>query len=505
MATSNLLEMKNITKIFSGNKALNDVSFDLKKGEIHSLVGENGAGKSTLIKILGGVYFPEKGEITIDGEKKKFTGSKDSLNAGVGIIYQEFNLVPTLSIAENIYLGKELVNDAFGSLNRKKMVQNANDFMQKLGFETLDCGKAVASLSVAQQQMVEITKALFNHSKILVLDEPTAVLTEKESRKLFEIIVGLKKSGVGIIYISHRLEEVLELSDRITVLRDGMLVNSLDNSEKSIRKDQLVNMMVGRNLESYYPNRTPNIKDQIVLEVSGLTKKNRYSDISFGLRNGEILGITGLVGAGRTEVVKSIFGAMKYDSGKILIDEKEVQIKSPSDAISHGIAFIPENRKEEGLVLDSSIVDNISLANFSRISKRGFIKNKLQKALAELYFRKLDIRPAEPMKKARNFSGGNQQKAIIAKWIATVPRILIVDEPTRGIDIGAKAEIYKLMNELVEQGLSILMVSSEMPEVMGMCDRVIVMWEGKITGEFNREDFDQEKIMAASSGIKGSD
>lgn len=501
MDTNSLLKMNNINKEFSGVRALNDVSFDLSPGEIHGLVGENGAGKSTLIKVLGGVYMPDTGEVFINGEKMNYANAKDSLKKGVGVIYQEFNLVPTLSIAENIYLGKELKKHGF-QMDMKSMIKSSNEYMEKIGFESLNCGQYVSTLSVAQQQMVEIVKALFNESKILVMDEPTAVLTEKESQKLFKIIKKLKSEGVGIIYISHRLEEVLELADRITVLRDGKFISALDNKDKKVSKKQLVNLMVGRDLDQYFPERGHCIKDEVVCEVKSLTKKGAYSDISFYVKRGEILGITGLVGAGRTEAVKSIFGALQYDSGEVYLEGKQVNISDPYDAILKGIAFISENRKEEGLLLDRSIADNMILANFEKVSKKGMIRNKLKRKFVDQYFSQLDIRPNEPFKLARNFSGGNQQKGIIAKWIATSPRILIVDEPTRGIDIGAKAEIYKLLNKLVEQGLSVIMVSSEMPEVIGMCDRIMVMWEGKITGEFSRSDgYTQESIMAASSGI----
>lgn len=495
-----LLKMSHISKIFAGNYVLQDVDFTLEAGTIHALIGENGAGKSTLMKVLGGVYFQEEGEVYIEGAKQQFAGAKDSLKAGVGIIYQEFNLVPTLSIAENIYLGKEL-HSAGGVLDRRRMVKTANEFMAQLGFEMVDCSQNVSDLSVAQQQMVEIAKALFNHSRILVLDEPTAVLTEKESRKLFEMIGKLKVQGTGIIYISHRLEEVLELSDQITVLRDGRYITTLDNREKQVEKEELVRLMVGRSLEQYYPDKQYVCGTKEVLRVEGLTKKGMYRDISFVLKEKEILGLTGLVGAGRTEVVKTIFGAIQPDAGTVYLEGAEQKISSPMDAIQRGIAYISENRKEEGLLLGSSIADNMMLANEKRVSKGGVFRKEMKKAFIEKYFGQLDIRPADPEKLAGNFSGGNQQKAIIAKWIATDPKVLIVDEPTRGIDIGAKAEIYRLMNGLVEQGISIIMVSSEMPEIIGMCDRVLVMCEGELKKELKREELTQEKIMRASSGI----
>jgi len=494
-----LLQMEHITKQFAGVKALDNVCFNLRAGQIHALIGENGAGKSTLIKVLGGVYKQNAGMICINGEKVSFTDPKDSLRAGIGIIYQEFNLVPSLSIAENIYLGKELTSHCCW-LDRKTMVERSNEFMFQMGFEDLDCVRRVEHLSVAQQQMVEISKALFNKSRILVMDEPTAVLTDKESQRLFQIIRGLKEKGVGIIYISHRLEEMLELADQITVLRDGICVGTLDNTTKTIPKETLVNMMVGRNLDAYYPQRDSAI-GEVSLEVKDLCKDGVYRNISFQLKRGEILGIAGLVGAGRTEVVKTLFGVMGYEQGEILLDGKPVRITSPMGAMQKGIAFIPENRKAEGLFLDAGIDFNMVMANYDKIRKGPFVIKKLWNTFVKSAFNKLDIRPAEPKKVARYFSGGNQQKAIIAKWIAIQPKILILDEPTRGIDINAKAEIYKLMNQLVAQGMSIILVSSEMPEIIGMCDRVLVMAEGKIQAELLKYECTQEKIMAASSGI----
>lgn len=495
-----ILRMQGIVKEFGSVRVLKDVDFDLLPGEVHALIGENGAGKSTLIKILGGVYFAEAGKIEIEGKEQHFTCARDALNASVGIIYQEFNLVPSLSVAENIFLGKEL-RIGRTRLNRLEMVEKSRELMHRLGFENLDCQAVVSTLSVAQQQMVEIAKALFNNSKILVMDEPTAVLTDKECRKLFEIIGNLKKNGVGIIYVSHRLEEVLELSDRITVLRDGEKVSDLVNSAHDVTKEQLVKLMVGRPLEQYYPTYIPYTRGEPVLEVRNLTKEGLYRDISFTLYRGEILGITGLVGAGRTEVVKSIFGAIHAESGEVLLRGKPLVNSSPADAIAQGVAFIPENRKQEGLFLAASMADNMFMANYDKVSKHGVMNGKLAKSFLEDYFTRLSIRPNEPEKIAGEFSGGNQQKGIVAKWMATKPEIMILDEPTRGIDIGAKAEIYQLMQNIARSGCSIIMVSSEMTEIIGMCDRVLVMSEGRLNGEFLREAFTQERIMAASSGL----
>ena len=495
---SELLRMEGISKQFAGVMALKNVHFDLRAGEVHALMGENGAGKSTLIKVLSGVYRPTAGEIYINGQKAALANAGDALKAGVGTIYQEFNLVPSLSIAENIFLGKELKKG--GCLDRQRMIERANELMKQMGFEKTNSAQRVSTLSVAQQQMVEILKSLFNDSRILVLDEPTAVLTDRESERLFAMIRTLRARGVGIIYISHRLEEVLSLADRITVLRDGEYVGTLDNSQGTVTKEQLVSMMVGRTLSAYYPKRA-SMLGETVLKVCKLCKKGVYQDISFELHKGEILGITGLVGAGRTEVVKSLFGALSYDSGELFLDGESIEVRTPRQAMDRGIAFIPENRKEEGLVLDASIQDNMMMASESQVCTHGVMNRKKIHQFVRHSFESLDIRPAEPLKIARNFSGGNQQKAIIAKWIAINPKILILDEPTRGIDINAKAEIYKLMNRLVEEGMSIVMVSSEMPEIIGMCDRVLVMAEGRITGEFERKDFSQERIMAAASNV----
>ena len=495
-----VLQMKGIVKEFGGIQVLRNVSFDLNAGEVHALIGENGAGKSTLIKVLGGVYFPEAGQVLIDGKEQHFTNARDALNASISIIYQEFNLVPSLSIAENIFLGKEL-RKGRSLLNRQEMIAKASDLMKKLGFEHVDCSRTVSELSIAQQQMVEIAKALFNDSKILVMDEPTAVLTDKESQRLFQIIRNLKSQGVGIVYISNRLEEVLELSDRITVLRDGEWIKDLDNTARDVQKETLVSLMVGRPLAQYYPERKPFDGKEVVLEVRNLTKQKLYENISFKLYKGEILGITGLVGAGRTEVVKSIFGVIHPDSGEIVINGKTLRHDSPYDAMKSSIAFIPENRKEEGLVLDASVADNMIMANYEKVSRKGIFQNSLRKAFLKENFFRLGIKPDDPEKTVRDFSGGNQQKAIVAKWIATHPKIMILDEPTRGIDIGAKAEIYKLMNSIVSSGCSIIMVSSEMAEIIGMCDRVLVMHEGHLNGEFLRNELTQERLMAASSGL----
>ncbi|HBE78142.1 MAG TPA: D-xylose ABC transporter ATP-binding protein [Firmicutes bacterium] len=495
-----ILEMSHITKKFPGVTALTDVSFNIKKGEIHALVGENGAGKSTLMKILGGVYSPEEGSILINGKSVKIDCPSDSIRCNIGIIYQELNLVPDLSISENIYLGKELVKSG-NVLNRTSMTQKSAELMSRLGMVEVDCNSLINDLSIAKQQLVEIAKALSNDVNILIMDEPTSVLTEKETESLMEVIRNLKQKGVSIIYISHRLEEVLAISDRITVLRDGQIIETLDTQQTSISKETIIKLMVGRDLNEYFPQRKLIVGTTNVLEVEGLTKNGVFENIGFQLKKGEILGFAGLIGAGRSEVMKALFGALPYEAGKIIVDGKNIVPDSPIKAIQSGIALVPEDRKKEGLVLGMSLADNICLPNQEKISKFGYIVRKLKKTLIDQFIHSLSIRPNFPERLIKDFSGGNQQKAVISKWLAVNPKILILDEPTRGIDIGAKAEIYALIHKLTEKGISIILISSELLEVMGISDRILVMWEGKITAEFSKAEVTQDKIMMAAAGL----
>lgn len=499
---SKILNMKSITKTFPGVVALKNVSFDLEKGEIHALVGENGAGKSTLMKVLGGVHIPDNGSIEINDKVVRIKSPVDSISNSISIIYQEFNLIPTLSVSENIFLGKEVVKNRYlRSMNRKIMNEEAKKIMELLGIGNLDCRKTVADLSVAQQQLVEIGKALFNNSNILVMDEPTAMLTEKESNMLFCIMNDLRDKGISIIYISHRLEEVVQMSDRITVLRDGQTVTTLDNSNRNIQESEIVKCMVGRSLDDYFPEKNHKQVDETVFEVKNLTKKDMYHDISFKVRKGEVLGFAGLVGAGRTEVMKSLFGGMSYDSGEILLNGKKIHIKQPQDAIKKGIAFVPEDRKNEGVVLKLDLCDNIALPNYDKIKSLIRVSKNKKNKIVDQHIRDLNIRPALPKRKIADFSGGNQQKAVVAKWLARNPNIIILDEPTRGIDVGAKREIYNIINDLSKRGVPTIMVSSEMMELIGMCDRIIVLHNGEISGEFSKNEFTQERIMAAAAGI----
>ena len=492
--------MKHITKRFPGIVALNDVSFDVRAGEIHALIGENGAGKSTLMKVLGGVHPQDEGTIEIKGQKAEIHNARDAIGYGISVIYQELNLVPTLSISENIFLGRELSRN--GMIDRKQMHREAAEIVAELGFESMDCETKVQDLSVAQQQIVEIAKALHNKSHILVMDEPTAVLTENESEILFSVIKQLREQGAAIIYISHRLEEVIRLSDRITVLRDGQFVTELDNSNHDVKKEALVTYMIGRELQDYYPERRPYTKGEPILSVKNLSKTRMFKNIDFTLYKGEILGFFGLVGAGRTELMNAIYGSYGVDSGEILLDGKKVSFSTPADAVKAGIALVPESRKEDGLVLIMDGTNNIGLPNADLISRHGHIRKKQQIGLAEEFFNKLDIRPNLPEREAMNFSGGNQQKIVVAKWLAAKPKIIILDEPTRGIDISAKKEIYQIIRDMVMNDISVIIVSSDMSEILSICDRIFVMHEGALMAEYDYRDATQENLMAGASGIE---
>jgi ribose transport system ATP-binding protein len=494
-----VLKMSGISKSFPGVQALDNVAFELKKGEVHALIGENGAGKSTLMKILGGVYTPDSGHIEINGRPATITCPADSIKNKIGVIYQEFNLVQTLNVYENLYLGKELKTRSLRLLDRKMMADSAKITMEKLGISDFDCEKKIRTLSVAMQQLVEIGKAIFNEIDILVMDEPTSVLTENESSRLFDVMMNLKEKGLSIIYISHRLEEVIEICDRITVLRDGRFIETVENNKRDISKEYLVQRMVGRSLVDYFPANPAKVREEKVLEVKNLSKHGLFQDVSFCLKKGEILGFSGLVGAGRSEIMKSVFGVIRADAGEIFIEGKKIDIHSPQGAKNAGIAFAPEDRKREGLVLGMSLSDNISLPNLKMLSKVGHILRRVKQGLAAKYIAELKINPDDPSRRVINFSGGNQQKGVIAKWLATGPRVMILDEPTRGIDIGAKVEIYNLINEMAARGVGIIVISSELPELIGICDRILVVSNGVITGEFKRDEFQQDSIMTAAT------
>lgn len=492
-----ILEMNHITKKFPGVVALDDVSFQLRRGEMHAICGENGAGKSTLMKILGGVYIPDNGEILINGILTNMLNPQDSIKQKISIIYQEFNLVPDLSITENLFLGKE-IHRGLG-LNKKQMLQEAQAIMSKLGLKDIDCSRLVSTISIATQQLVEIGKAIDNDVDILVMDEPTAVLSGKETEALFRLIEQLLAKGISIIYISHRLEEIVSSCHRLTIFRDGKYIVTLDNNNRSIKKDEIIKLMVGRDLTDYFPGKKRSKNDDTVLEVKNLNKTNKFSDINFKLYKGEILGFSGLVGAGRSEIMQGIFGAMKVDSGEIIVDGQVLKIRNPVDAIKAGIAFLPEDRKREGLVLKMNLADNICLASLKEISNMGnILKGKKQK-IVQKYIGDLQIRPALPERLMENFSGGNQQKAVIGKWLSSNPKVVILDEPTRGIDVGAKSEIYSIINKLAENGVGIIFISSELLELIGVCDRILVVRQGNIVAEYLKDAFSEEKIIGSAS------
>lgn len=504
-----VLEMLGICKSFPGVQALDHVDFSVRKGEIHAIVGENGAGKSTLIKVLGGVYAADSGEIKLNGENVHIANPTDSIKKGISIIYQEFNLVPTLSIAENIFLGKEITRGkgCLAALNRPAIFERAQKVMERLhmGSDSIDVTMPLEQLSIAKQQLVEIAKALENNASILVMDEPTAVLTEKETLALFDCIHELTAQGISVIFVSHRLEEVQEISERITILRDGHFIVTLDNTQHQVTKDEIVRYMVGRELVDYYPAAVIKPEEEAILSVRNLSKNGLFHDVSFDLHKGEILGFSGLIGAGRTEMAMTLFGAFQKDSGTIEIEGSPYNGRNIEQAVRAGITLVPEDRKGSGLNLIMSLADNIALPNPKRVSRHGVVSRTKKLKLAEDYIEGLSIRPNLPERAVRDLSGGNQQKVVIAKWLATKPKILILDEPTRGVDVGAKAEIYQLMRNLTAQGIGIIFISSDMPELLGMCDRILVMHNGEISGEFSRENMSQQALMRAAAGLSESD
>lgn len=485
-----ILQVKGIKKAFPGVLALNDVNLELKKGEVHAILGENGAGKSTLIKILTGVYTADEGEIVLNGEVVKLSSVNDAIKRRIVAIHQELCLVPHISVARNIFLGRELKN-GFGFMDDRRMNTEAQSLLDSLGMD-IHAEDEVAQYSIAKQQLVEIAKALSLDAKVLLMDEPTSSLSENEVVKLFRTIRELKEKGTSIIYISHRIEELFEISDRVTVLRDGEYIGTREINETT--REELVSMMVGRTLVDFY------IKDSIpasdtVMEVVGLKRAGVFEDISFSLKRGEILGISGMVGSKRTEIAQTIMGIDQKDAGDILIDGKKAEIRSPADAIALGINLIPESRKEQGLILQNSVRFNVSITVLDEFIH--FIRNVAGKeaSIVEEKIKELNIRTPSQTQIINNLSGGNQQKAVIAKWLATKPRILIMDEPTRGVDIGAKAEIYSIMNHLAKQGVSIIMISSELQEIVNMSDRVLVLKEGRLVKTLEHEEISQERIM----------
>lgn len=493
------LEMKNICKSFPGVKALDDVSLCVKKGEVHALMGENGAGKSTLMKILAGIYKPDQGEICMKGERIEFNNPRDALNNGISMIHQELSFIAEMTIAENVFLGREHCYGKTSVINKKQQKERTRELFQRLNIE-LDPGRKMSSLSVSDMQMVEIVKAISNDADIIVMDEPTSAITEREVEKLFGIINMLTSQGKSIIYISHKMDEIFKIADQITILRDGCFIAS--ERAADLNHDRLIALMVGRELKNVYQTKT-SITETVCMEVKNLSRRSKFENVSFKVHEGEVLGIAGLVGAGRTEVVESIFGLHPPDRGEIYIHQKPVIHKLPKHAIKNGLALVTEDRKQTGLNLTGSVRDNVSLVN---LSKYGFFRQIISSSkecqVVDEQIGALKIKTPNRNFIVKNLSGGNQQKIVIAKWLLNRPKILILDEPTRGIDIGAKAEIYKIISDYASKGNSILVISSEMPELFGMCDRIMVMSEGRVTGEFTRQEFDQEKIMACCAGYQ---
>ncbi len=491
-----ILQLTNISKRFPGVQALDGVHFDICPGEVHALVGENGAGKSTMIKIISGVHRPDSGEIRIDGQPVEFNNPREATERGIATIYQELSLYPELTVAENIFMGHAPSSQVgpFRKINWGEMFDRAQEILASLNIHDMDVRRKVGSLSVGNRQRVEIAKALSINARILIMDEPTASLTEADVERLFEIVRLLRERGVGIIYISHRLQEVFELGDRVTVLRDGQYIDTKPVSETT--EDELISMMVGRTIDNLFPKLPSEVREP-VLEVRDLRRRPSVRGVSMQVRAGEIVGLAGLVGSGRSELAQTIFGITPAQSGEIFVNGQKVEIKTPAQAVKLGIAYVPEDRGTQGLIKEMTIRENVSMAVLPELARGGFIDFAREKTLAQEAIQQLNIRATSVQQIVAKLSGGNQQKVVVSKWLASKPRLLIMDEPTRGIDVGAKAEIHRLMSELAVQGIAILMISSELPEILGMSDRILVMREGRLVAEFSRDEATQENIAAA--------
>lgn len=489
------IEMRGIDKSFGGNAVLKSAGFLLDHGEIHALMGENGAGKSTLMKILTGVYTRDAGTVIVDGQEVCYKNPQEAEKAGIVFIHQELNVLFDLTVEENMFLGKE-IKKGFGVCDKKAMRQEVKKILDRLGVN-IDPGQRMNELSVGQQQMIEIAKALMVDAKVIIMDEPTAALTQSETTVLFQVVNSLREKGVSIVYISHRMEEIFELCDRITVLRDGSYIDTKKICDTDM--NDVVKMMIGREIGERYPVREAKI-GSVAFEVKGLTCPGVFENVSFQVHSGEVLGVSGLMGAGRTEIMQAIFGNMPHVTGEIFLDGMKIQNRNPQEAMKNGIGFITEDRKVEGLMLEESIMKNISIANLGRISKSGVLNKGSEEVLVKKGIEELHIKCFGPQHECNNLSGGNQQKVVFAKWIYTDPKVLILDEPTRGVDIGAKKEIYSIINDLAEKGVAIIMVSSELPEVLGMSDRIMVVREGLVRGILQKEEANQENIMILATG-----
>lgn len=491
------IELKNIHKAFGSNEVLKGVNLTMKSGEVHALMGENGAGKSTLMNILTGIHKQDKGQIFVDGQEVSFKNPLEAEAHGIAFIHQELNIWPNLSILENLFMMHSITN-GMGVLDFKAMRKLAEEKCREIEIE-LPLDMEAGECSVGQQQMTEIVRNLLVDAKVVIMDEPTAALTERETEKLFEVMRSLKKRGVAMVYISHRMEEVTANCDTITVMRDGVSVAT--KSVKEYGMEQIIRDMVGRSITEFYPDRR-NKPAEVILEVKSFNQTGVFRDVSFNLRKGEILGVAGLMGAGRTEIMRAIFGVDPHESGELVFKGEPLKITKPEDAIKAGMAFVTENRKTEGLILDFSILRNIALPSVDTFAKNSVINFGKLSGFADEMAKKLGVKAHSLELEAGALSGGNQQKVVIAKWVGMKPDVIIMDEPTRGIDVGAKRDIYELMNELTASGVSIIMVSSELPEVLGMSDRILVVHEGRIAGELLRDEADQEKIMTLATGGK---
>ncbi|MEV8134513.1 sugar ABC transporter ATP-binding protein [Microbacterium aurantiacum] len=488
------LVLSRVVKSFGAVVALRSGSLTLHPGSIHALIGENGAGKSTLVKIIAGLYRRDSGEFLLEGTSVDFTSTAQSKAAGIAVIYQEPTLFPDLSVTENIFMGRQPTN-AIGRIDRKAMRQETVEIFERLGV-ALDPDRITEGLSIADQQIIEIAKAISLDAKVLIMDEPTAALSGVEVDRLFAVARSLRDEGRALMFISHRFDEVFELCDTVTVMRDGSYVETTSVAETTV--DDLVRQMVGRDVTELFPKLPSEIGD-VVLAVKGLTRKGVFRDVSFDLRAGEIVGLAGLVGAGRSEVARAIFGVDVYEAGSVVLQGSPLPKGNPRVATARGIALVPEDRRKQGLVLDEGVSRNITLAIRSKLAKWGLIWNGLENAAAKVWASRLEVKTAALDAETGTLSGGNQQKVVLGKWLATEPTVLIVDEPTRGIDVGTKSEVHRLLSELAQQGLAILMISSELPEVLGMADRVLVMREGRLTGEFSRAEATPEAVMYAAT------
>jgi rhamnose transport system ATP-binding protein len=494
---SSEMRTKGIDMAFGGVYVLKDIDFEIYPGEVHGLIGENGAGKSTLIKILAGVHQPKAGEIILRDKVVQVPNPHAAVDMGIAMIHQEPQTFPDLDVAENIFIGRQPMTDGLRRVDWSKMYGHAEEILNSLGVE-FDPHTKVRVLSIADQQMVEMAGALSQNAQILFMDEPTAALTPTEVEDLFAIMRNLREQGTAIVFISHRLEEIFDICDRITVLRDGELIG--ERKPKETSTDEIIHMMVGRPLSSLYERNVEQKIGEPVLEVKNLSRTQKFDDITFDVRAGEVVGLAGLVGAGRTDVARALFGALGIDSGTIRIDGEEVKITRPRQALAHGLVYVPEDRQRNGLLMQMSIEKNMTLAVLERIAPNGWLNEKAENNIAQEYVKKLSIVLRNIGQPVRELSGGNQQKVVLSKWLLAEPRVMLMDEPTRGIDIGAKSEVHRLIGELAAEGMAILMISSELPEILAMSDRIIVMREGRISGHFTREEATAERVIAAATG-----